>query len=84
MAEAGEALGIMVASLAMILNIDLYVVGGGVVKAGELLLGPARQTVPRYSYESVSSRVRIVATELGDDGPLLGCGWLARQVLSGQ
>jgi len=35
--------------------------------------------VPRYSYQSVGSRVRIVTTELWDDGPILGCGWLARQ-----
>jgi predicted NBD/HSP70 family sugar kinase len=68
----------------MILNIDLYVVGGSVARAGELLLEPARKTVPRYSFQSVSSQVRIVATELGDDGPLLGCGWLARQILSKQ
>jgi glucokinase len=79
MMSAGEALGTMVATMAMILNIDLYVVGGGVAKAGDLLLEPARKTVPQYSYRSVSSLVRIVATELGDDGPLLGCGWLARQ-----
>lgn len=82
MEEAGKALGTMVASMAMILNIDLYVVGGSVAKAGDLLLEPARRTVPRYSYPSVSSHVRIVATELGDDGPLLGCAWLARQALS--
>ena len=82
MVDAGEALGAMIASMAMILNIDLYVVGGSVAKAGDLLLEPARRTVPQYSFQSVSSQVRIVATELGDDGPVLGCGWLARQILS--
>jgi len=81
MTEAGEALGIAVASMAMILDIDLYVVGGGVAKSGDLLLEPARKIVPRYSYQSVSSRVRIVAAELGDDGPILGCGWLARRAV---
>jgi len=81
MAEAGDALGAAIASLAMILDIDLYVVGGSVAKAGDLLLEPARQGVPRYSHRSVAARVRIVPTALGDDGPLLGCGWLARQLL---
>jgi len=80
MTEAGEALGVAVASMAMILDIGLYVVGGSVTKSGDLLLEPARRIVPQYSYQSVSSRVRIVATELGDDGPILGCGWLARQI----
>ena len=43
MGRAGEALGTAVASLAMILDIDLYVIGGSVAKAGELLLAPARR-----------------------------------------
>jgi glucokinase len=79
--QAGEALGVIVGSLAMILDIDLYVIGGSVVKAGDLLLEPARQNVPNYTFASVASHVRIVAAGLGDDGPILGCGWLARQSL---
>jgi predicted NBD/HSP70 family sugar kinase len=81
MEDAGEALGLAIASMAMILNIDLYVVGGSVAKSGDLLLEPARKTVPRYTYQSVGPQVRIVASELGDDGPILGCSWLARQAL---
>jgi len=81
MTRAGEALGVAVASIAMILDIDLYVIGSSVAKSGDLLLEPARKTVPHYSHQSVGSRVRIVTTELWDDGPILGCGWLARQVL---
>jgi glucokinase len=83
MTQAGEALGIGVASLAMILDIELYVIGGSVAKSGDLLLEPARQIVPDYAFQSIASRVRIVTAELGDDGPILGCGWLARQMLSG-
>jgi len=78
MTEAGTALGIAVASMAMILDIELYVIGGSVAKAGNLLLGPARQTVPHYCFRATGARVKIVASELGDDGPILGCGWLAR------
>jgi glucokinase len=79
MTQAGEVLGITVASLAMILDIELYVIGGSVVKAGDLLLEPARQIVSHYAFQSVASRVRIRPVTLGDDGPILGCGWLARQ-----
>lgn len=64
--------------MAMILNIDLYVIGGSVANAGDLLLDPARRTVPQYSFESVGSHVRIVPAERGVDGPILGCAWLAR------
>ena len=81
MADAGAALGIAVATMAMIIDVDLYVIGGSVAKAGDLLLEPARRAVPQHSYASVGSRVHIVPTALGDDGPLLGCAWLARQVI---
>jgi glucokinase len=81
MRQAGEVLGVTVASLAMALDIELYVIGGSVAKAGELLLEPARQTMPAYAFRSIASQVRIVAAGLGDDGPILGCGWLARRVV---
>ena len=81
MTQAGEALGVAIASMAMLLDISLYVVGGSVARSGDLLLEPARRIVPQFSYSSVSSRVRIVATELHEDGPILGCGWQARQAL---
>lgn len=79
--EAGEALGVAVASMAMILNIELYVIGGSVYKCGDLFLNPARKMVPHYSFQSVSQGVRIVATELDTDGPILGCAWQARQLI---
>ncbi len=77
--DAGDALGAAVATMAMMLDVDLYVIGGSVAKAGDLLLEPARRGVPKYSFRSVSTRVQIVPTALGDDGPILGCAWLARQ-----
>ena len=77
--DAGDALGAAVATMAMMLDVDLYVIGGSVAKAGDLLLEPARRGVPNYSFRSVGARVRIVPTALGDDGPILGCAWLARQ-----
>ncbi len=80
MDEAGEALGVLVATMAMTLNIDLYVIGGSVVKSGDLLLAPARRTAPAYSFASVGKTVRIVAAALDTDGPILGCAWLARQL----
>ena len=80
--QAGEAIGIAVASLAMILDIELYVFGGSVSKSGDLLFEPARKTVPKYCFKTVGPRIRITTSELGDDAPLLGCGWQARQALS--
>jgi glucokinase len=82
MNQAGEALGVMVATLAMTLDIEQYVIGGSVAKAGVLLFEPARLIVPSFTFHSIGPRVRIVPAELGDDGPILGCGWLARQTMA--
>jgi len=78
MVEGGEALGMAIASAAMLLDIDLFVIGSSVARAADLLLGPARRTLPTCSYASISARTRIVVTELWEEGPILGCGWLAR------
>ncbi len=82
MTGAGKALGVAVATMAMVLDVDLYIIGGSVAKAGELLLAPARETMPHHCYRSVGRRVRIVESALADEGPILGCGWLARQRLA--
>lgn len=81
MMDAGEAVGIAVATMAMILDVELYVFGGGVSKCGDLLLNNARLTVPLYSFQTVGPHVRLMTSELGEDAPLLGCGWQARQLL---
>ena len=51
--DAGHALGIAVASLAMTLNIELFVIGGSVAGAGDLLLDAARASVPQYSFKGL-------------------------------
>jgi glucokinase len=78
MASAGEALGTAIATLAMILDIELYVIGSSVARCGDLLLAPARDAVFRHAHRSVAERVRVEVSALGDDGPILGCGWLCR------
>ncbi len=79
--EAGSALGVAIASLAMTLNIETFVIGGSVAKAGDLLLGPARESLKGYSFRAVSARVRVVASGLGEDAPILGAAVLARRLL---
>lgn len=78
-ADAGEALGAAVGTLAMVLDIECFVIGGSVAKCGEMLLEPARQAVSRHAFRSVASHVRILQNQLDTDGALLGCAWLARQ-----
>ena len=80
--EAGRALGIAIATLAMTLNIETFVIGGSVARAGELLLRPARETLPGYAFAAVAARLRVMASALGEDAPILGAAYLARQLLT--
>jgi glucokinase len=76
--EAGEALGLLVANLAVTLDVELYVLGGSVAKLGDLLLEPARDIAPKYMLSSLKSRVKIELSQLQGDEALLGCAYLVR------
>ena len=80
---AGRALGIAIASLAMTLNIELFVIGGSVAMAGDLLLDAARESVKQYAFKAVSARVKVAASAMGEGAPILGAAWLARNRLLG-
>jgi glucokinase len=76
--EAGEALGLLVANLAVTLDVELYVLGGSVANLGELLLEPARAIAPKYMLSSLANRVKIELSHLQGDEALLGCAYLVR------
>lgn len=76
--EAGEALGLLVANLAVTLDVEVYVLGGSVANLGELLLEPARAIAPKYMLSSLASRVKIELSHLQGDEALLGCAYLVR------
>lgn len=82
-ADAGDALGAAIATTAMMMDVELFVIGGSVAKAGEVLLDPARRAIPRYAFASVAARVRIVATRLHEEGAILGCAWQAGATIEG-
>jgi glucokinase len=73
--RAGRALGAAIATMAMLNDIDTFVLFGSVVNAGDLLLNPARKAVPRYSYPTIASRIKIMVGELGNDAGILGAAW---------
>lgn len=78
-AQAGQALGTAIATMAHLFDIDFYVIGGSVAQAGDLLLAPTREAVRYRAFESIGPRVKVVASPLGDDAAILGCAWIARE-----
>jgi len=77
--QAGQALGVGIATMAHLFDISTYIIGGSVVQAGDLLLNPTRKSVRYRAYESIGPRVKVIAGPLGDDANILGCAWVARE-----
>ena len=77
LALIGQRLGVAIASLVNIFNPEVVVVGGGVIAAGELLLGPARAVVAERALPPSRDVVRIVAARFGVEAGMIGAAALA-------
>jgi glucokinase len=76
--DAGAALGAAIATVAMIVDVELFVIGGSVARAGERLLAPARAALRHHAFASVAPRIQIVQCALFEDGAILGAAEVLR------
>jgi glucokinase len=74
---AGEHLGVGLTSLVNIFNPSVAVVGGGVIAAGEMLLGPARAVVAERALWPARDVVSIVPARFGEEASMLGAALMA-------
>ena len=80
LAEIGHWLGIGIANLAAALDPGVFVVGGGVSAAGDLLLGPARETFRRtLTGRGYRTEASVVAAAMGNEAGLVGAADLSRR-----
>jgi glucokinase len=76
LAIVGRHLGVGIANYVNIFNPDVVVVGGGIMAAGEILLGVARDEAGRRALRPPWGEVDVVAAELGNDAGVLGAAAL--------
>jgi len=74
--EAGYYLGIGIANLIYLYDPELIVIGGGVSRAGELLMRPLLESLQSRLPDELKDSVKVVPTILGDDEILIGAGAL--------
>lgn len=74
---AGRYLAVGMSNIVNMLDPDVIVLGGSVVKAGEPYLGPARDELNRRTLAQRRRPVRLDVTSLGTDGGILGAAALA-------
>jgi glucokinase len=78
--DVGRWLGIGLANLAAALDPGTFVIGGGVSEAGELLLGPARESFRRtLTGRGYRPEARVVRAAFGPEAGLVGAADLARR-----
>jgi len=75
-ARTGECLGIGLASLANIFDPDRFVIGGGLLDLGDLLLEPARRVLAERALPLVRDPP-VVPAALGADAAVIGAACLA-------
>jgi predicted NBD/HSP70 family sugar kinase/DNA-binding CsgD family transcriptional regulator len=77
LADAGRAVGIVVADLCNLLSPQRVVVGGVLAQAGEVILGPLRETVSQRAVPAAARAAEIVPSTLGERSEMIGAICLA-------
>ena len=70
--DAGREMGVAVAGLCNLFNPERVIVGGQLSGAGELLLGPMRDSVRRHAVQAAAERVDVVPAVFVERAELLG------------
>jgi glucokinase len=73
----GTRLGVALTSFANVFEPEVFVIGGGVIAAGDLLLEPARRELEARALPPMK-RIPVVAAELGADAGMIGAAAMAR------
>lgn len=82
--EAGYYLGLGIANVINILNPSIVILGGGVIKAGSLILEPAVKTAKERAMTALAEKCEIVPAQLGDDVGVYGALCLGIELLENQ
>ncbi|CAN5709068.1 glucokinase [soil metagenome] len=77
--RTGRYVGVAIASVINLLNIERIVLGGEIIKAGDLILEPIRDRAKELSFGPSFHDAEIVAGELGDAASALGVALIARE-----
>lgn len=72
--RAGEALGMAVAGVVTLLDLDVVVIGGGVAHAGAVLFDPIADGYAKFAALDYANSPRVVPALLAGDAGLIGAG----------
>jgi predicted NBD/HSP70 family sugar kinase len=77
--EAGNRLGHKAAFLVNLFNPEILIIGGGIEVGGAVLLDAVRETVKRMAIPEATEKLRVIPSQLGENGVALGTAALVAQ-----
>ncbi|WP_028399207.1 ROK family glucokinase [Ectobacillus panaciterrae] len=76
--QMASYLGLAIANISNIMNPEKVVIGGGVSKAGDVLLAPVQRYFEQYAFSRVAKSTKLAIATLGNDAGVIGGAWLVR------
>jgi len=77
--EVSFYLGLVLANIANTLNPEKIVLGGGVSKAGAVLLDPVKVSFAKFAFSPVKASTELALATLGNDAGVIGAAWMAKK-----
>lgn len=79
--KIGFYLGVGITSLVNMFNPELFVIGGGIMQAGDLVMGPALEYLRTRGLRPNRDVVKVVTAHFGPEAGMLGAGCLVLDAL---
>ena len=76
--DAVDYLAVGIANVTHVVNPDVFVIGGGVMNAGDLVWTPLREKVKGYVYEELVPHINLQPSSLSGDAGVIGASLLTR------
>jgi len=77
--SAGRHLGVALAGVVSLLNLDIIVIGGGVANAGQVLFNKVKETIKERAMSVQAAHVKISRAKLREEAGLLGAAILVKE-----
>ena len=77
----GERLGHGLVGLVNTFNPEVIVIGGGAVRAGDMLLDPARAVIAEHALPGAREQVRVAPAHYGHEAGMMGAALMALESL---
>lgn len=74
--EAGQLLGVALASVMNIMDLRISIIGGGISAAGDFVMQSVQDSVVRHVLKPLKSEIRVLPAKLGNNAGLLGAAGL--------